>query len=119
MAKRRKKSGVAQKQMTVDEFVAHFHCTKIGKSVDGGIVRLYNPVADKHLRLEEYDVDLFNSVFARITINVFHNTVKIWTFGERKQVKDDTERGYHYEYHYNHPPKYEIHGMICPDEDAS
>jgi len=107
---RRKNPEVAKEQMTIDEFLSLFQPMKMGKTDDGGIVRLYNPHVVGHLLLKKYKVDLFSSVFSRVTINRFQNVIKFWVFGIRKRVKDTD--GFHYEYHYTDPPRYEIHGLL-------
>ena len=114
MAKK-KKTETAQEQMKIDDFLALFQPMKTGKTPDGGVIRLYHPIVIGHFKLKKYkDVDLYNSVFARVTINRFHNVIKFWASGIKRKVKDAD--GFHDEYHYDDPPKYEIKGLLSPEE---
>jgi len=111
----KKKTEVTQNQVTVENFLKLFQPMKMGKSEDGGIIRLYHPIVTGHLILRKYNVDIYNSVFARVTINRFHNVIKFWACGEKRKVKDDD--GFHYEYHYDDPPRYEIHDLLSPEQE--
>jgi len=111
---KKKKTEIAQKHMKLEDFLAFFQPIKTGKTPDGKIIRLYHPIVVGHLILPKKGIDLFDSVFARVTINCSDNTIRFWAHGAKRRVKDAD--GHHFEYHYDDPPKYEIKELLSPEK---